>query len=503
MDFPKIKKLLEILIFFILLALFILIGRDKLAAHYYNCGMSNYETAQYQASINCFKNSLKLNPAASKTHYSLANTYAANNQEEQAIAEYKKSIQLDRHFILAYEALVDMHLRKKAYQEASNILKDAKASLPESREIRDLENLVSFKQVAHFINNGMDAFSTGETSKGYELLNKALQIKPDFVPIYYTLGYFYYVENKYAAALSMLNKALSLDNKFALTHRLLGDIYFSQGAFDKAVIEYKKAISLEDGGPVLFNNLGLAFMNLEDYQEAGKFLKKALDLNPSNINFRYNLASVYRDAGRTDEAFVEYTQIIKKQLNYLNVHNDLGDIYKQRKQNDLALKEYQKEVNFGQIKLLERRDDPVLLSIIAYAYNGLGQYAKAKELIGRALAIDPDCREAHLTYASIQNNLGERQKALLSLEKAKKLSSRRQIFIEQKVDDIKKEINSIAKVEAGFSPTDVIYLKSGRYFEGIITERTKDRITLKINVGNSVGSVTLFKDDIERIQSKE
>lgn len=502
MDYRKIKNILEILIVFILLAFFIFVGKNKLAAFYYNRGQGNYEANLYKEAIDDFNKSLRLSPAISTTHYSLANAYGADGQPEKAVEEYKKAIQLDPHFLWGYEALIDIYLQKKAYQEALVILKEAEASFPDKQEIKDLKNLVSFKQVDYFINNGVNAFSAGEKSKGYELLNKALQINPDFAVTYYALGHFYYIENKYEEALEMLHKALSLDSKFVLAHKLSGDIYFGKGAFDKAVDEYKAAIAINDRDPLLFNNLGLSFMNLEDYQESIKFLEKGVDLNPSNVNFRYNLASVYRDAGRTKDAVLGYMNVIKDQPDYPNVHNDLADIYKQSGQKDKALQEYQKEIDFGQIKLLEMRDDPILLSIVSYAYNGLGQYAKAKELIDRALAINPDCREVYLTYAGIQDNLGEHQNALASLERAKKLSSRRQIFIEQKVEDIKEELKAIAR-GAKSLPADSVYLKNGRHFEGIIMGETGDNITLKINLGNSTGSITLPKNDIERIVSKK
>ncbi|MFA6357295.1 MAG: tetratricopeptide repeat protein [Candidatus Omnitrophota bacterium] len=499
-----IKTTLEALLLLALIAYFIFIGKDKLAAFYYNRGRDYYEAESYKEAIKSFNRSLEISPLISKTHYSLANAYGADGQAEKAIEEYKKSIQVDEHFLWGYEALVDIYLQKRDYSEAFALLKVAESHLPESQEIQDLINTASFKQVAYYMNSGVDAFLAGEKSKGYELLNQALEINPEFAGAYYTLGYFYYTENKYDKALSMLNKALSLDSKFVLTHKLLGDIYFGKGVFNKAIDEYKEAIMINDRDPILFNNLGLSYMNLEDYNEAVKFLERAVDLDSSNINFHYNLASVYRDAGRAKDALPEYLEVVKYQPEYLNVHNDLGDIYKHKGQPDQALTEYQKEVKYCRVKLLSTGDDPVLLNIMAYAYNGLGQYAKAKELIVKALTIKPDSREAHLTYANILNNLGEHQSALQSLDRAKKLSGRKQVFIEQKVEDLKEELRGIAASKEGpkFNSTDAVYLKNGRHFEGVIIGETKDKVTLKINLGTSIGTVTLSKDDILRKVSK-
>lgn len=497
------KKTIEILIFLFLLAVFIFVAKDKLAAFYYNQGCNYYENNSLKEAIDYFNKSLKVNPAVTRTHYSLANAYDRNKQREKAIQEYKKAIQLDSRFLWGYEALADAYLGKGDYQQAAAILREAEISLPGNQRIKYLMNLVSLEYAIHFINSGVDAFSSGDKAKGYELLNKALQINPDFAIAYHTLGYFYYSESKYDQALEMLNKALFLDSKLLLTHKLLGDIYFEKGVFDKAIDAYKAALSIDTQDPSLLNNLGLAFMNLEDYQEAAKFLEEAVSLNPTNINLRYNLASVYRDAGRTSESLLEYKKVVQEQPDYPNVHNDLADIYKQNEQREEALKEYQKEINSCQVKLLERPNDPFLLNDLSYAYNGIGQCAKAKMLIDKALEIKPDSRQIYLTLAGIQNNLGEQQDALASLEKAKKLSKHKQIFIEEQTNRIKKEMQGIIKEKIKFQPTELVYLKNGRQFEGVVKKKSKDGVILEINVGSSIGTIMLAEDSIERIVSKK
>ena len=501
MIYPRaVKIIVELSILIILFAFFIFVGKDKLAAFYYNQGCSYYETNLYKEAISCFKKSLKFSPSFSKTHYSLANTYDANDQEEKAIEEYKKAIQLDPHFLWGYEALADVYLRRGDYLEAVALLKAAKGMLPDNQGIKDLINLTSFKQVAYLINKGVDAFSSGEKTKGYELLNKALAINPDFVFTRYSLGYFYYTEHRYDEALDMLDKASNLDSDFIFTHKLLGDIYFVRKNFSKAVDEYKKALLINNQDPVILNNLGLSFMNLEDYEQAIVSLEKAVELDPQNINFLYSLASLYRDTGRMEKSILEYNKIIEKQPAYPNVHNDLADIHKKDGRNKEAIEEYQKEIDYCQKKLLTAPNDPVSLNNIAYAYNALGQYEKAKELIDRVLAAKPDYREAHLTLAGIQKNLGEYQSALASLERAKKLSNRRQDFIEQKVEDIKEEFRTIGREKIKSLPKETLYLKNGRHLEGIIVGETKDRIILEINIGNSIGRITLSKGDIKRIE---
>jgi tetratricopeptide (TPR) repeat protein len=243
-------------------------------------------------------------------------------------------------------------------------------------------------------------------------------------------------------------------------------------------------------------------VNLEKYDEAIPSLKEALSLNPENVNIRYSLASVYRDNDRLSEAISEYKNVINMHPDYPNVHNDLGDVYKQQGRTQEAFEEYHKEIYFCQNTLSSQPNDPFALSDMSHAYNGIGDYHKAKELIDKALTIKPDYRQAYLTLANIQSNLGNSADALAALEKAKGLSTQKYFFIEKTINDIN-ELKAFARDKIRFHPVDIVYLKNGRHLEGIIKEETKDSIILEIEAGSAIGIVKLSRDSIERIVSEK
>ena len=488
------KKILEILLILGLLVILVLVGKNQLAAFYSNQGYDYYENASYDMAIDCFNKSLMLNPSVSAVHYNLAKSYEGAQLTEQAISEYRKAIQLDNSFIWSYEALANIYFEQKAYKRAIVVLKEAEANASNKQEIADLINHVSSEYMAQLINIAMDEFANEDRAKAYKLLDKALQINPNFAFIHYTLGYFYYAENKHDKAVGKLNEAIRLDSMFFPAHKLLGDIYFEEKSFEEAVREYKTAISINSYDATLLNNLGLAFMNLENYQEAIKFLKEAVSLAPENINFRYSLASVYKDAGEFEKSIIEYNKVINEQPNYPNVYNDLANIYQQQGRKEKAIEEYKKELVLCRDRLLASPNDPLLLNGIACAYNGIGEYDKAKAFADKALRIDPDCREAYLTLATIQNNLCNFDDAMAALEQAKAVSTQKLYYIDKAIANVG---------ELKFFPTDVIYMKNKRCFEGKIKRKTKDAIILEIDIGSTVGTVTLRKDNIERIVAKE
>ncbi len=431
------KKTLQLLLLITLLVVFLFLGKNKLAAFYYNRGNDFYEQHVYKEAIGYFNKAIRLNPDIAGIHYSLGNAYLEEKLEEQAIKEYTKAIQLDNRFIWSYKALAHIYLGRGSYQEALEILKKAAGVIPNDPEIKDLAGDVAYEYKASLINSGVDAFLVKDKAKAHALLDQALQIDPDFIFARYLSGYFYYSEHKYVEAENMLKEAVRLNNQSFLAHSLLGDIYFEKKDFLNASREYKAARSLNSKDPVLLNNLGLACMNMENYNEALLFLKEAAHLEPENVNIRYSLASVYRDNGRLQDAVVEYENVIRTRPDYPNAHNDLGDIYKQLGQEAQAVEEYNKEIRYCQAKLSSKPGDFVLLNNIAHAYNGIGEYDLAKEFIDKALTVQPDYREAYLTLAGVYKNLGNATEALAALEKANALSSQKYSFIEREIKDAK------------------------------------------------------------------
>jgi len=502
MQSGKIKIFIELLVFLALTAFFIFIAREKVAAFYYNRGCNYYESGLYREAIGSFNNSLKFYPQSSKTHYSLANAYDFDNQEEKAMEAYKKAIKLDAHFLWAYEALLDIYLRRGNFQQANVLLKEADINLTERQKFKDLDNLNQFKQATYFINKGIEAYLDGNKSEGYKALNTALNLNPDFVLTRYSLGYFYYVDLNYDRAMEMLKKASEIDSEFLFTHKLIANIYFSKKDFDKAIEEYQKALLKDQGDPVILNNLGLSYMHLENYDRAVEYLERTVNLDPHNLNFRYSLASLYRDMGRDEDSLLQYKIILEKKPDFPNVYNDIADIDKLKGRMKEALANYQKEIDVCNQKLLGNPNDLMLLNSLAYAYNGIGQYARAQEIIGQVLAARPQSREAHLTLAAIQKNIGEYQASLASLEKANKLSSQKQPFIQQKIDDLKEELKDFGLGNGKARVFETVYLKNGRKFEGVVVGQTKDRVILEINIGNSRGNIMILNNDIERIAKK-
>lgn len=490
------KKIIESLILLALLILFIYSLRLKIAPFYYNRGNEYYERRLYEKATAYFRKSLRFNPSMAITHYMLANAYMERNMQDKAIESYKETIRIDPRYIGAYCALGQIYRDNQMYQEALALLKEAEGITSSNQEIKKLLDEVSFEYMADCLDKGTDLFLSGDKLRAYALIKEAVEARPEFGYTHYTLAYLYFNEHNYGEAEKILNKAVELDPKFWPAYKLLGDICFQKGLYEEAIRKYQVALALDYNNAVLHNDLGLALMQMERYAEALVYLKEAIRLDPGNLDIRYSLASTYRDRGMLNESISEYKKIIQVRQDYPNLYNDLGDIYILQKKKEEALEAYQKEIDYSRRRLSANPDDPAILNNLAYAINGLGEHNKAKEIIGKVLALYPKYRQAYLTLAKIHEKLGNSKETLALLAHAKTLSGQVN-FIDRDIVRVKRELKSL---DAGFVPTETIYLKNGRHIEGRIQGEDKEKVILEVILGNARGNLTFYRNAIERIQ---
>lgn len=488
------KRIIEWVLVLILLVVLVHVGRPKLAAFFNNKGVDCYEYDLHEEAISYFKKSLKIKPS-SVTYGNLANAYIELEDQDAVIKEYKNSIQVKSEDVSVYFALSRIYSNKQMYKEALSLLERAETKFPAETTIKKIREEISFEYMIFCVSEGIKAYSAGGKEEAYSLLNKALKINSNYTQPYYFLSYFYIVDNNYSRAEDLLKEVLRIESDFLLARILLGDLYYKKGNYGKAISEYKAGLLIDFNNSYLHNSLGLSFMNMENYREAIAHLKKALNISPNNLNFQYSLASLYRDEGLLDKAVLEYKKILKYLPEYLDIHSDLGNIYAQQGKKEEAMKEYYIEMENCRKKLKMLPDDINVLNSIAYAYSAVGNHNKAKEIIKDIIKRQPFWRQAYLTLAKIEENSGNKSKALAALEKAKSLSPHSG-FIVKDITRLKRRADLSTGRTVSF---DKIYLENGRMVEGIILRETDEKIVLEIHAGKSQGTTIVSRDRIKSI----
>jgi len=494
------KRVIEYLLLFTALAIFLYLGRGKLEAFFYNQGNNYFERSLYKEAIGSYENAIKINPQSWLARLGLAETYRYSRNYDKAVEEYNKALNMNPLCVKAYQSFAEMYSQNGNHVEALSILSKAQNKVPNNPEINQFLHECCYAFVVATLNKSTDLFLINKNAEAISLLKNTLKLCPDYAVAQYTLGSYYVSVKDYDNAEASLKKALLIDPQFHYAHKLLSQVYFDKGNFEKELSSARDAFALNNNDASVCNDLGLALMHLARYGEAATYLEKAVSLDANNTNYIYSLGSVYRDNKMFHQAISEYNKLSVLKNDYPNLHNDLADIYNNLGNPAQASLEYQKEVQYCQQELRNNQDNPILLNNYAYALNGLGESEKAKEIIDGVINSYPRYRQAYLTLSKINEKMQNADSALRALEKAKQLSAG-EGFIDNEISQLNKQF--LPKAETNLEQKDTIYLKNGRKLLAKIKKEYPDKVVLEVRLGSSLGEVVFYRDAIERIEKAQ
>jgi choline-sulfatase len=196
-------------------------------------------------------------PAMYVVAFSLGEAAMAQQDWNEATAEFKKCLHLNPHFDQAMLGLA----RALIYQQ-------------KAEEARDW-------------------------------LRRAIQYNPESYRAWYQLGSIE-VRTDESAALSDYEKAIAIQGNFAPLRRDLGLLEFQQGNYFEAAKNLSQAVALGISDAVLYNDLGISYSRTGHQQRAIESYKQALNLDPNLAQAHLNLGFAYEQLHQRALAGQEY-----------------------------------------------------------------------------------------------------------------------------------------------------------------------------------------------------
>ena len=129
-----------------------------------NLAMAYAEQMRYNEAIAGYRRAIELNDQYPQTHHNLANTYLALGRAAEAEAEYQSAIRMDPGFHFSYVSLASLYLRARRPDLAENILEDLVRKVPDRWE--------------GYYNLGVVRHLEGDKARALELWRKGLEIDP-------------------------------------------------------------------------------------------------------------------------------------------------------------------------------------------------------------------------------------------------------------------------------------------------------------------------------------
>jgi eukaryotic-like serine/threonine-protein kinase len=171
-----------------------------------------------------------------------------------------------------------------------------------------------------------DAMAQGDPDKAQPLLQRALELDPDFAMAHRRLSRLYYSAGNREKELEHLTRAYNLRNTVTdREQRLIEGSYYSvQGQYEKAVESLVLLVNLYPDDPDAQYELALAYLYSGNTGNAEKYLRQVLKLNPFSTPAYDYLLRVLARRNENAQAVEVYRQAESRGLQSSSLHWGLG-----------------------------------------------------------------------------------------------------------------------------------------------------------------------------------
>lgn len=246
---------------------------------------------------------------------------------------------------------------------------------------------------------------------------------------YHLRGVACLAHEKYDHAISDFSESLrkSPRNAGALNNR--GQASYLKGAYSDAVKDFTAAVVMDPKSFLALNNRALAYIELEDYKLALADLQAALKLVPEYPEALNNRGIVYQKLNRQNEAIADFNAALKIDPKYTDALGNRASIWRQRKDYSKAVSDLELAMRYNPTSfevtndlawILATAEDASVrsptrslelaiaacelseyqqwntLDTLAAAHAENGEFDKAAEWLGTALANAPDKEKPRL-----------------------------------------------------------------------------------------------------------
>src|SRR3989344_1037037 len=217
---------------------------------------------------------------------------------------FRHAAQLYPHFnARAYNNLGNAYRRQNRTEDAIAMFKKAIEISPRPRTLSNL---------------GAVYRKEGMIMEARETYRRAIDINPDDAEPYFGLGLVYAESGDLSQALTFYQMAIDREPNFAEAYNNRGSIFLASGDMARAIAMNQEAIKTDSLFVQAYFNLGVAFTKTGYPEEAIHAYESAIILMPDAIPARINLGILLYNAGRMDEAKTQFKEILERDPGNIN-----------------------------------------------------------------------------------------------------------------------------------------------------------------------------------------
>ena len=332
-----------------------------------------------------------------KKYLESAQHYFESGKLDQAVVQFRNSLEIDANFAEAHYGLGLIYLRKQNWPRAVQELNRAIDLQP--------ENYAARVELAKLLIAG------GSFEQAKEQVDWVLRTRPNDGKSHEAAADLLAAQSSFPAALQEAEKAVSLSPNDAGSYTKLGLMQLRNGQAEVAETSFRKAIDLDPKatGPRLM--LANYYQVRSRFPEAEQQLRDAIHANPQDPEPTAALARLYLAEGRTNDA---EALLIQNKSNFGDnsvAYRMLGDFYLGTQDLEKATTEYRK------LYQDHPKDAQVKKNFIDLLIH-TNRLEEAAKVNGEILKADPNDTDGLIYLGQLQAQNGDAKTAISTLQTA-------------------------------------------------------------------------------------
>jgi tetratricopeptide (TPR) repeat protein len=266
------------------------------------------QTSYWKDSESLWIHALRVTSNNAVAHNNLGNFYLDNDRVDEALEQYKLSLDISRPFA---DQKSKLGLSERAYADAENNF-----GLALTKKGRTNEAVAHFERVlSRFANNpkahlnmGNVLLNEGKLDEAIVHYRKALMAYPAYADAHFNLGNALVQKAEGDQAIAQYEQTLDIQPNFAEAENNIGIAFLREGSVGQAVAHWDRALHIQPNFFDVLNNLAwvLATFPEDSVRNGSKALALAERARPivgdSSPGFLRTLAAAFAECGQFDQA---------------------------------------------------------------------------------------------------------------------------------------------------------------------------------------------------------
>ena len=241
---------------------------------HYSIGYLFWKENKIDEAVAQLKLSLNLDKKMALANFLLGYiTFYNLGRKTDAIYYLERAIKLNKKLTRAYNTLGVIYMNMNEYIKANNMFKKVLEYTGQDEYKKNISNVYN--------NLGIIEIKKGNYESAINNLKKAVEIDPASIDININLGNVYGMRMDYSLAFESFEKAEFIQNDNKFVKYWIGCLHYLKGEYTKAIEKLKEAINIDNEFAHAYLQIAIAWKKLGNEEESKSAYEKAYSLNPN------------------------------------------------------------------------------------------------------------------------------------------------------------------------------------------------------------------------------